>query len=262
MGQCLTSQSTKPNDQAAAAEKTREAIYAAYNGDGTTGPTFDCEICIETTTLQQSFNPKGCKHFYCNQCTAKYIETELSEKSATQISCPEPGCEGLLDPDHCREILPAKLLNRWETALVDSAIDVSEKVYCPYSDCTVLSIDDKSTPRHRRRGFVLRGGGCHSSKRKCPNCKRKMCVKCECAWHDKMTCETYQKLNREGEEKMMELLAKLKRWKKCPVCKYYVARRSGCNYIKCRYVRYHVENCCILIIGLLIWFRLMVKIDN
>ncbi|CAN1246698.1 E3 ubiquitin-protein ligase RSL1 [Linum grandiflorum] len=236
MGQCLTSPSTENNEQA---PTRKQAIYAAYNGndeddDGTAGPTFVCEICVETTPLRQSFNLKNCTHFYCVTCTVRYIETELSEKSSTRIPCPEPGCQGSLDPEHCRQILPARLFDRWGLALVDSAIDASHKLYCPYLDCSVLLIHDNADCKKKRRrwGSVFRR---RMNYCKCPSCKRAMCVKCKCPWHEKMDCKTYEALNGQGEDEMLTWLAKLKKWRKCPNCKLYVAkRRFGCSYVKCR----------------------------
>ncbi|CAN1246695.1 E3 ubiquitin-protein ligase RSL1 [Linum grandiflorum] len=229
MGQCLTtSPSTENNDQATG----KEAFY------GTAGPTFVCEICVETTPLRESFNPKNCAHFYCNKCTVRYIETELSEKSSTRIPCPEPGCEGSLDPEHCRQILPARLFDRWGLALVDSAIDASQKFYCPYLDCSVLLIydlDDCNKVSLPRCWEIFRRSSRPNNCCECPSCKRKMCVKCKCPWHEMMDCETYEALNGQGEEEMLTWLAGLKKWRKCPNCKFYVSKgRFDCNYVKCR----------------------------
>ncbi|CAN1246696.1 ATP-dependent RNA helicase DEAH12, chloroplastic [Linum grandiflorum] len=62
-----------------------------------------------------------------------------------------------------------------------------------------------------------------------------MCVKCKCPWHEMMDCETYEALNGQGEEEMLTWLAGLKKWRKCPNCKFYVSKgRFDCNYVKCR----------------------------
>ncbi|XP_016651567.1 PREDICTED: probable E3 ubiquitin-protein ligase ARI9 [Prunus mume] len=49
----------------------------------------------------------------------------------------------------------------------------------------------------------------------------------------KALCESV-KLRDMGEDQQLEELAKNKNWRRCPSCKYYVERRDGCSYIKCR----------------------------
>jgi len=52
-----------------------------------------------------------------------------------------------------------------------------------------------------------------------------------------MPCEEFQKLNAEErgrEDVMLRNLAKQMMWKRCPTCGFYVAKTSGCMYMKCR----------------------------
>ncbi|XWS70130.1 hypothetical protein CRYUN_Cryun03dG0022800 [Craigia yunnanensis] len=104
-------------------------------------PAYVCEICIEPRPLDISFNIKGCAHFYCIECTIKYIESKLDD-NVTRIPCPVKNCQGLLEPDFCCDILPRDLFNRWGKALCESAFLGSEKFYCPYKDCSALLIND------------------------------------------------------------------------------------------------------------------------
>ena len=109
--------------------------------DDDSTPTYVCEICVEPRHLDVSFNIKGCAHFYCIECTIKYIELKLDD-NVTRIPCPVTNCQGLLEPDFCRDILPRDLFNRWGKALCESSFLGSEKFYCPYKDCSALLIND------------------------------------------------------------------------------------------------------------------------
>ncbi|KAE8735269.1 putative zinc ion binding protein [Hibiscus syriacus] len=120
------------------------------------GSGYGCGICGEMKPVDDSFDVRGCSHFYCVDCTVKFIESKL-DYNVSSIKCPESDCEGVLDPEFCREILPWDLFNRWGNALCESAFFGSEKFYCPFRDCSALLINDGKR--------VIK-------KYRCPFCKR------------------------------------------------------------------------------------------
>ncbi|OMO50064.1 Zinc finger, RING/FYVE/PHD-type, partial [Corchorus capsularis] len=127
-----------------------------------------CQICFESNSLYDSFEVKGCSHFYCTECIINYIKSKL-EDNVTLIPCPDVNCEGRLDPDFCREILPLSLFYRWGTALCESAVTSHEKFYCPYKDCSALLIKDD----HQ---LLLNEGLTNFL---CPICNRNFCLQCK-----------------------------------------------------------------------------------
>ncbi|XVF35204.1 hypothetical protein REPUB_Repub18cG0125300 [Reevesia pubescens] len=172
---------------------------------------------VESKPLDISFNVKGCPHFYCIECITKYIESKLDD-NVTQIPCPVTNCQGLLEPDFCRDIHPRDLFNMWGKALCEFAFLGSE-FYCPSKDCSALLINDgenviKNLP--------------------CPFCKRVFCVQCKVAWHSGVDCAKFQKLKVLGTDAMLVDLAKRKKWRQCPKCNYYMEKSDGCYYLKCR----------------------------
>ncbi|CAK7352290.1 unnamed protein product [Dovyalis caffra] len=187
---------------------------------GTDSPDFVCEICIERRDLYDSFSLKGCAHFYCIECIIRYVASILDDNRAV-ISCPASDCPGVLEPEYCRVILPKEVFDRWGIALCESVIDVSKKLYCPYMDCSALLVNDT-------------GGEIERSY--CPFCKRAFCVRCMVPWHSDISCRKFQKLKKKGEDVMLKELAKRKKWRRCPKCKYYVEKSMGCFRMKCRYV--------------------------
>ncbi|MBA0597701.1 hypothetical protein Gorai_007500, partial [Gossypium raimondii] len=168
------------------------------DGHGSIIPTYVCEICVEPKPLDISFNIKV------------------------------TDCEGVLDPDFCREILPRDLFNRWGKALCESALLGSEKLYCPYKDCSALLVNDGEK---RIKRFP------------CPLCKRVFCVQCKVAWHSGADCIKFQKLKNLGSDAMLVDLAKRKKWRQCPNCSIYVEKSAGCCYVKCRCGNAFCYNC-------------------
>jgi E3 ubiquitin-protein ligase RNF144 len=73
----------------------------------------------------------------------------------------------------------------------------------------------------------------------CPDCRRLFCAQCKVSWHAGIECREFQELSkdeREREDIMVMDLAKTKKWKRCPRCKFYVEKIDGCLHISCRLI--------------------------
>ncbi|CAB4288072.1 unnamed protein product [Prunus armeniaca] len=153
--------------------------------------TFTCDFCVESKHLQDSFKVKGCK--------------------------------GMLDPEHCRPILPNQIFDRWGSALCEAVVMGSKTdkyLYCPFKDCSALLVYENGTKRALCAAV-------------CPHCKRELCPSCKVPWHTEFDCAQFQKLS-DGD--MVKELARKLKWPRCPSCKYYIQKSSGCNRMKCRSV--------------------------
>lgn len=194
--------------------------HEIYDSNDTS--TFICDFCVESIPLEDSFNIKGCSHFYCQQCIANFVVSKLQD-NVTSIACPEPGCTGVLDPEYCRPILPNDIYDRWGKALCENVIMGSESTmnyfYCPFADCSALLILEEQDDNDESQ---------------CPHCERVICAKCKVPWHVEFGCDEFQRLRDKGEDEMVKELAKKNKWRKCPKCNYYVEKADGCMYIKCR----------------------------
>ncbi|CAI8589693.1 unnamed protein product [Vicia faba] len=183
---------------------------------------FVCEICTDTKTMKDAFCIGACSHRYCSDCIVMYIDSNL-KNNTVNIRCPFIGCRCLWEADSCRMILPVEIFDRWGIASCEASFDVPLKVYCPFADCSALMIKD------RKEKVIGRS--------KCPNCKRMFCAECKVAWHEGMECSEFQKLNadeKDNEGVMLMCLAKDMKWRRCPNCRFYVARSQGCDQMMCR----------------------------
>ncbi|KAM7459314.1 hypothetical protein LguiA_036308 [Lonicera macranthoides] len=187
----------------------------------TTTSTFMCEICVDPRPHSASFPINGCTHTYCSDCIIKYVASKLQDNIA-HIPCPVPNCNGLLEPDQCRSILPPEVFDRWGSALCEALLLGSERFYCPFKDCSaLLLIDDNVIITHSE----------------CPECRRLFCAQCKVGWHSGMECVDFQKLNkdeREREDIMLMKLAKDNKWTRCPNCRFFVEKTQGCLFMRCR----------------------------
>ncbi|PQP97798.1 ATP-dependent RNA helicase DEAH12 chloroplastic [Prunus yedoensis var. nudiflora] len=185
--------------------------------------TFTCDFCVESKHLQDSFKVKGCSHFFCDQCIVKFVVSKLQD-NVTSIMCPVPGCKGMLDPEHCRPILPNQVFDRWGSALCEAVVMGSKTdkyLYCPFKDCSALLVYENDTKRALCAAV-------------CPHCKRELCPSCKVPWHTEFDCAQFQKLS--DDDDMVKELAKKMKWTRCPSCKYYIQKSFGCNHVRCRSV--------------------------
>ncbi|KAK6793251.1 hypothetical protein RDI58_006704 [Solanum bulbocastanum] len=144
---------------------------------------FTCDICVDEKCVNEVFKIIGCSHSYCKECMAKYVGVKLQE-NICRISCPVSGCNGQLEPYHCRSILPKEVFDRWGDVLCEAMIMGSERFYCPFKDCSALLIDENG-----KDSVVIQS--------ECPECRRFFCAKCKVAWHWGIVCEEFEKLNKD-----------------------------------------------------------------
>ncbi|KAK8971357.1 hypothetical protein KSP40_PGU013913 [Platanthera guangdongensis] len=181
-----------------------------------------CSICMASKPFNTFFAIEGCKHSYCSRCLGSYIESKINA-NMTKISCPDTTCkDGKLEPLACKSIITKKVFDHWCDALCEST--VGERFYCPFKDCSALLMDE--------RGQEV------MQESECPHCHRLFCAHCRVPWHTGLSCGKFQETSQLGKEKKQESmlleLVKKSRWQRCPACKYYVEKISGCMFVKCR----------------------------
>ncbi|CAI9261548.1 unnamed protein product [Lactuca saligna] len=189
-----------------------------------------CKICLENQESWQMFTNSTCSHSFCYTCTRKHATTKIHESKNT-ITCPELNCKSTLDPNTLRQIIPKETLIKWDEHLCESMILESQKLYCPFADCSVLLINDDISITNID----------------CPVCRRAFCAVCRVPWHSEFSCKEFGKLKskRKGkrDDDMAIALAKKKKWKKCPMCRFFVEKSEGCLHITCRCEYEFCYNC-------------------
>ncbi|KAB1214476.1 hypothetical protein CJ030_MR5G010366 [Morella rubra] len=169
------------------------------------------------------FRNERCIHSFCSDCISKHIASKIQE-SITVVSCPGLDCKVVLEVDACRPVLPKDVVERWDEAIFEALFPASQKLYCPFKDCSAMLLNDNE------EGEVIRES-------ECPYCHRLFCAQCHDAWHPGLECEEFQRLNedeRGRSDLMLRELARERRWMRCPHCKYYVERTVGCPHMTCR----------------------------
>ncbi|MCL7049819.1 hypothetical protein MKW94_000319 [Papaver nudicaule] len=115
----------------------------------------------------------------CMMCMEAKPTTKIQE-NISQITCLKFNCEESLEPYLCRDIIPGQVFDSWENALCESSILASQKINCPFKDCSAMLLNDDELG-------VIR-------ETECPNCSRLFCAKCKVPWHSDMNCSQYQEI--------------------------------------------------------------------
>ncbi|KAJ9542121.1 hypothetical protein OSB04_028627 [Centaurea solstitialis] len=234
------------NDNFAHELQLQETLLSSISPPSSSPPSSSmilCEICMDTKPNSQMFrNTDICTHLYCLDCIRGHVAAKIKE-NITKVKCPHPQCVGQIGPEACRWIVPKEVIERWEDSLCESSILASEKVmYCPFKDCSAMLVDD---------------GGETVTSSVCPNCNRLFCASCKVGWHAGLDCSEFRSRKSGGtdrEDKMLVDLANGKKWKRCPKCKFFVEKVSGCLQIICRLDSFYFNHFSFFV-GSFLWKR-------
>ena len=176
----------------------------------------------------------GCGHRYCKLCNARHAEARVQD-GHVEVSCLHAGCPTTLSLAHLSELLSTKTLETLTVRQIEAAIPPSERVYCPFQDCSMLLVKpnlfekNPSNSQHPHTSAV----GCVE----CEACHRAFCMECTVPWHGDQSCAEYQaNLKNErlsGDQKLHQLVEK-KKWKCCRKCGYVLELTGGCYHMTCR----------------------------
>ncbi|XP_052724599.1 uncharacterized protein LOC128194051 [Vigna angularis] len=144
-----------------------------------------CGICMDAKSREEMFRNQNCSHLYCVDCIGGHVAAKIQENIA-MVKCPEPKCEGVIEPEYCHSIIPKEVFDRWEDALCENVVLESQKFYCPFKDCSAMMISDEEE-------VVITSS-------ECPHCHRLFCAQCKVSWHAGIDCEKFQRSKREKGE--------------------------------------------------------------
>lgn len=190
-----------------------------------------CKICLESVASSRIATVSGCSHAFCKECFKQLVRTCLKDKTFP-IGCPEPGCDCKLDLEgDIKPVFAAKKEVKEYEQLLEvaamSCIPEKDRFYCPNPACSALyQFTNNKVPAR-----------CKDVSRACHSCSQVFCMRCQVAWHDKLSCTAFQALPAEERSSSADIqvhaLAETENWKRCPSCRYFVERLEGCAFMAC-----------------------------
>ncbi|KAK7840272.1 atp-dependent rna helicase deah12 [Quercus suber] len=191
----------------------------------------NCFICRDDKQSLMMITMK-CSHKFCSNCMRTYADGKV-QSSQVPIKCPQMGCKYYISTAECRSFLPVTSFESLERALAEANVLHSDRIYCPYSNCSVL-LDPRECLSTRASSSSQSDTSCVD----CPVCHRLICCVCGVPWHSSMRCEDYQNLpleERDAADITLHRLAQNQRWKRCQQCRRMIELTQGCYHMTCRY---------------------------
>ncbi|KAI5067303.1 hypothetical protein GOP47_0017831 [Adiantum capillus-veneris] len=212
----------------------REAVSGIKSG-GSMGSKVDnmepCRICLESKHQAEMVKILGCSHEFCSKCIVQHAEVKV-QSGQVPVGCPQVNCTTLLSLDQCQSLLSLRWYDLLRRRLSEASIPEAERVYCPYSHCSALM------DRRNLNVKVATSAASPSTARKmCVECSRFFCVECRVPWHALMTCDYYQSLPPEFQDKQdveLHRLAENQKWQRCQKCRRMIELSEGCYHMTCR----------------------------
>ena len=178
----------------------------------------DCLICEEKLTFDElNTNFIECFHGFCNDCLYNYFKEKVNNNEVEDIKCPQKDCNTVIYNFFIEE----KIQN--DIPLLEKYIKLRERKQlmrnpdvqlCPYPDCESYAkkINDNK--------FVS-----------CIDNGHKFCFFCLKDWHENKKCDI-------NLDKSFVEWRDPKKVKRCPKCKYFIEKNSGCNHMTCTNCKY------------------------
>ena len=172
---------------------------------------YQCDITLIKCQL--------CDQSICSDCMHLHLKAKISE-GFILIRCPADYCTRIISnneiKEHCSELIHLYTKNK-----VDAENDPRHKT-CPGCNLVHHFEEPDDIPLHH----------------KCGSCGLQWCVKCHAPWHVGISCKKYQKDVVGKGHKALKVWAKGKglshaNAKKCPSCKFFIERISGCDHMSC-----------------------------
>ncbi|XP_058203296.1 E3 ubiquitin-protein ligase RSL1-like [Rhododendron vialii] len=222
------------NDIKYAFKLARDAIVSQINrplGSSSLKNMYEtCVICLDEIDTGQIFSVDGCLHRYCFSCMKQHVEVKLLNGMLPK--CPHEGCNSELKIETSRKFLTPKLIEIMSQRLEEASIPVTEKIYCPYPDCSALMSKSEVLEYSKRTLFGTERLGV----RKCSKCEKLFCINCKVPWHSNTSCLDYKSRNPypPAADAKLKTLADENLWRQCVKCNHMIELESGCYHMTCR----------------------------
>ncbi|XP_054153185.1 protein kinase 4-like [Oppia nitens] len=197
-------------------------------GNTSTGK-LHCKLCLDDIPKDKCQQFTGCRHQFCTDCLAQYLDTQITDGTVHHIKCPDDQCTGSgggggeASYELICKLLSPKSLVRYHKLLLKKTVDVMDDMaYCPKCNDSV-DIDNS-----RNYGY-------------CQKCDYAFCTSCNRKYHGQQrTCTEalvdqakHAVENRESEEFIRT------HFKQCPKCRIRCEKIDGCNHMQCKMCMVH-----------------------
>ena len=187
-----------------------------------TGQELPCPICLDPATEENPIILDGCGHRYCQPCFQNHVQNDLESKNLP-YRCAHENCRKIVTPAAMNQALgsTAQAAVTYSALMVRQDLEQDPSVwFCPRATCSqpMVSLPQAENPN------------------RCPYCQLEVCVRCKIQHHKDLSYSEYRALPKDQKnprDLAIHALAKNGNWKRCPQCRLFGQKTSGCNHITC-----------------------------
>ena len=181
-----------------------------------------CIVCYDTIRFSRMNAMRSCcRKNVCSDCIKGIIQTRLSE-GLVQFPCPNPECDIPIGRNDVLSHLTPDEKARYERLRVSIEGDGTQKT-CPHC----CHITEHQLPR---RTFRYRE---EDVKLQCEKCGIEWCFRCHSPWHDGLTCKQFVRGDKQFHKWSRDRPHGVANCQKCPTCRVYIQRSTGCDHMTC-----------------------------
>ena len=184
-----------------------------------------CIVCYieETDFITNSTQRKCCKEFVCQECISTIIHTNIENEGQTFISCPNPSCDGAIEKDEILSHITGKTKEKFDRLRTEAEGSNTKKA-CP--NCSYLT--EHQLPKRFRKYKE------ENVQITCEKCNYVWCFACHAPWHINLSCKEFKKGNKDFKKWTSGRSTRgIANCQKCPLCRVYIQRSTGCDHMTC-----------------------------
>ena len=185
--------------------------------------TQTCIVCYDELSDFTSSVRKCCKEYVCRSCLSAIVHTNIDEGNVF-ITCPNPSCDkGAFGKDEISSFISGPTKDKFDRLRAEAEGSYSKRA-CP--NCTHLT--EHQVPRRFRRYRE------EDVQITCTRCQYIWCFSCHAPWHNGVTCKQFRKGNVQFKKWTHETSRTgVANCQKCPLCRVYIQRSTGCDHMTC-----------------------------
>lgn len=172
-----------------------------------------CKVCESDLEVDDfKIGKLRCNHFFCRDCWFDYLKNKINNGKTFKITCMQAKCTTEIKEDFVRKIIQKDqaLLEKYERFAKNNKLlmDSKNTKFCPFPDCD---------------GYAVKSS--LSKYVKCTN-GHEFCFNCSQKPHGWKACSTM--IDKGFEEWKSQNLVK-----RCPYCRFWTEKNTGCNHMTC-----------------------------
>ena len=176
-----------------------------------------CDLGMEEMTDDEiKENTIPCNHLFCNDCYLNYFKEKIINSKVGKITCMQFKCPHEFDENFIISHLAGdeNLIKKYKKFKLRNELYSKDNIkFCPMKDC------DSYAKKEGNNKYVTCLEG------------HRFCFQCSKPWHGNRKCQ-------DEIDKDFKKWKRKKLLKRCPKCKFWTEKNSGCNHMTCPECKY------------------------